>query len=101
MELVIALQVKDDKLYDKYREKMLPILEQFGGGFGYDFKIANVLKSEVNKPINRVFTIYFKNEKMMDAFFSNEDYLNIKKIYFENSVSSVVEIARYEHKRLN
>ncbi|MGK0290369.1 MAG: hypothetical protein ACI86H_001827 [bacterium] len=96
IERLVGLYVKDDELYQKYREAMSPILETFGGGFGYDFKIAEVLKSEVDAPINRVFTIFFENEDAMNSFFSNEKYLEVKKQYFEVSVSSVTEIARYE-----
>lgn len=96
MEYLIALYVTDDEMYKKYRRAMFPLLQKYGGGFGYDFKIAEVLKSEVDKPINRVFTIYFKDEKSKKGFFLNEEYLTIKKRFFEKSVSSVTEIAKYK-----
>ena len=75
---------------------MLPILNTFGGGFSYDFKVSEVLKSEVKEKINRVFIIYFENEESMNLFFSNKEYLDIKQKYFVPSVSDVTEIARYE-----
>lgn len=96
IENLMAMHITDDASYTTYRRKMLPILEQYGGGFGYDFKISEVLKSEVNKPINRVFTIYFKDEAAMNAFFLDEEYISIKKAYFEKAVSSVVQIAKYQ-----
>lgn len=96
MEYLIGLYVTDDKMYTQYREAMYPLLQKYNGGFGYDFKIAKVLKSEVKESINRVFTIYFKDEQAKDDFFSNEEYLNIKKRFFEKSVSSVTEIAKYK-----
>ena len=96
MEYLMGLYVTDDEMYQKYRNAMFPILQKHGGGFGYDFKIAEVLKSEVEKPINRVFTIYFKDEKATEDFFSNEEYLAIKKQFFDKSVSSVTEIAQYK-----
>jgi uncharacterized protein (DUF1330 family) len=96
MEYLIGLYVTDDKMYTQYREAMFPLLQNYGGGFGYDFKIAQVLKSEAKEPINRVFTIYFKDEQAKNDFFSNEEYLTIKKHYFEKSVSSVIEIAKYK-----
>ena len=89
IERLVALFVSNDDLYNKYRENMLPILESYGGGFGYDFTIAEVLKSKVNEPINRVFTIYFKNEKAMDDFFNDEQYLKIRKQYYEPAVSAI------------
>jgi len=96
VERLVGLYVTDDDMYKKYREAMLPILNTFGGGFSYDFKVSEVLKSEVKEKINRVFIIYFENEESMNLFFSNKEYLDIKQKYFVPSVSDVTEIARYE-----
>lgn len=96
MEYLIGLYVTDDETYSQYRKAMYPLLQKYGGGFGYDFKIAKVLKSEVEQPLNRVFTIYFENEQAKDDFFCNEEYLTIKERFFEKSVSSVIEIAKYK-----
>ena len=66
VEMLAGLNVVDDEAYQSYRDGMTPILESFGGGFGYDFKVAEVLKSATEAPINRVFTIYFPNEDSMN-----------------------------------
>lgn len=95
-ERLVGLYVTDEDMYAKYREAMLPILKTFGGVFSYDFKISEVLKSEVKEKINRVFIIYFKNEESMNLFFSNEKYLEVKQMYFVQSVSDATEIARYK-----
>ena len=100
IERLIALQVTDDKMYNLHREKMFPILQKYNGDFGYDFKIAEVLKNETNKLINRVFTIHFRSEDEMESFFSDDEYLIIKHTYFTPSVSSAIEIARYQKKAL-
>ena len=96
IEIIVGLYVNDDNLYQKYREAMFPILQTYGGNFGYDFKVSDVLKSEVKEPINRVFTIYFKNEDSMNKFFIDENYLEIRRKYYEPSVSSNTLIAKYE-----
>ena len=57
--MVVGLQVTDDDVYTQYREAMKPLLEQAEGGFRYDFKVSEVLKSEEGLPVNRVFAIYF------------------------------------------
>lgn len=75
---------------------MLPILQTYGGGFGYDFKVSEVLRSEVEEPINRVFTIFFENEDAMNTFFTNEKYIEIRNKYFEPSVSATTIISKYE-----
>lgn len=96
IERLVGLFVSDEKLYQKYREGMLPILRSYGGSFGYDFKVSEVLKSEVKEPINRVFTIYFENRDSMDTFFSSEEYLAVRKKYFVPSVTATTVISIYE-----
>ena len=96
IETLVGLYVTDDDLYQKYREGMLPILQTYGGGFGYDFKVSEVLRSEVEEPINRVFTIFFENEDAMNRFFTNEKYIEIRNKYFEPSVSATTIISKYE-----
>ncbi len=94
IERVVALNVNDDSTYQKYRDAMSPILISFGGQFVYDFTIDKVLKSEAKHTINRVFMLRFNTEKDMQDFFSNADYLAIKKQYFTPSVSDITEIAK-------
>ncbi len=95
IELLVGLNVVDDEAYQSYRDEMTPILKSYGGGVGYDFKVSEVLKSEVEAPINRVFTIYFSNEASMNSFFSNDAYLEIKRAHFEKSVTDTTIISTY------
>jgi len=44
VELLVGLNVIVDEAYQLYRDEMTPILLSYGGGFGYDFKISEVLK---------------------------------------------------------
>jgi len=96
IERLVGLFVTDDLLYQKYREHMLPLLQSHGGEFGYDFRVSEVLKSKTNKPINRIFTIYFTDENAMNTFFSDTEYLKIRKKYFDPSVSTSTIISKYE-----
>ncbi|MFT5757165.1 MAG: hypothetical protein ACI9LM_001894 [Alteromonadaceae bacterium] len=95
-EILVGLNVLDEDLYTQYRMAMKPFLTSFGGGFGYDFTIAEVLSSEVTEKINRVFTINFPNKKGMESFFSNEEYLKIKEQFFIKSVGNTTIISSYE-----
>ncbi len=95
VEMLVGLNVIDDEEYQLYRDAMSPILLSYGGGFGYDFKISEVLKSKTEAPINRMFTIYFSNEDSMNSFFSNDEYLKIKARHFEKSVTDTTIIATY------
>ncbi len=93
---VMGIYVTDEQAYSKYREGMLPILESFGGSFGYDFKVSEVLKVKEEGPINRVFTIEFPSEQSMGQFFSDPNYLSIKKAHFDGAVSSRTTLALFE-----
>ncbi|MFT5177301.1 MAG: hypothetical protein ACI90R_000338 [Alteromonas macleodii] len=95
-ERIMGLHVTDDEEYQKYREGMLPILGSFGGSFGFDFKISEVLKSKTENPINRVFTIDFPSKEVMEAFFSDSSYIEVKNRYFQTSVGSVTIISMHE-----
>ena len=55
-ERIMGIYVSDDDEYQKYRNGMMPILKSFGGSFGFDFKVSEVLRSKTDDDINRVFT---------------------------------------------
>lgn len=94
-ERLVGLEVTDDASYQKYREGMTPILHRYGGGFGYDFKISEVLKSRTDAPINRVFTIYFPDEEAGKAFFSDPEYLQVRKKFFDPAVANTTLMAAF------
>lgn len=96
VESLVGLNVIDDAMYQSYRDKMTPILNSYGGGFGYDFKISEVLKSKTEAPINRVFTIFFPDEDSMNSFFSNDAYLKVKQRYFDAAVTDTTILATYQ-----
>jgi len=97
-ERIMGLDVIDEDDYQRYREGMIPILESFGGSFGFDFKVSEVLKSKSENPINRVFTIDFPSKEIMENFFKDPSYLEVKDQYFKNSVKSVTVISMHEKK---
>ena len=95
-ERIMGLDVIDDQKYQKYREAMTPILQSFGGSFGFDFKVSEVLLSKTDDNINRVFTIAFPTQNQMDSFFSNPEYLDVKGKYFDQSVQSKTVLSLHE-----
>jgi uncharacterized protein (DUF1330 family) len=95
-ERIMGLEVINNEEYQKYRESMMPILHSFGGSFGFDFKVSEVLKSKNDETINRVFTIDFPSKEIMEEFFTNPAYLTVKDKYFRNSVKSVTTISMHE-----
>lgn len=97
-EMLVGLAVSDDEAYTQYRQAMAPILQRFGGGFRYDFKVSEVLSNEGGQPINRVFTISFADKASRDAFFSDPRYVEAKRTFFEKSVAATTVLAEYERK---
>ena len=95
-ERLVGLQVIDEAGYQAYRDAMTPLLVACGGGFGYDFKIAEVLKSATPEPINRVFTLHFPDQATMETFFADPRYQEIRRQHFDRSVAAVTRIAAYE-----
>ncbi|KGJ93636.1 DUF1330 domain-containing protein [Colwellia psychrerythraea] len=95
-ERIMGLDVIDEQEYQQYREAMMPILKSFGGSFGFDFKVSEVLLSKTSDNINRVFTITFPSQKQMESFFSYPDYLDVKNMYFDRSVKSNTIISLHE-----
>jgi uncharacterized protein (DUF1330 family) len=95
-ERIMGIDVTDDVEYQKYRAAMTPLLHAAGGDFGYDFKVAEVLKSKTEGKINRVFTIDFPSETVMNDFFASDSYVAVKEKYFDSSVGSKTIISLNE-----
>ena len=96
-EMLVGLELSDTEVYSQYREAMKPILANYGGNFGYDFVVSEVLKSKVDVPINRVFTINFPDQESADKFFSDGQYLVAKEKFFHASVRNTTIISSYEN----
>lgn len=95
-ERIVGLNVIDDVEYQKYREAMLPILISYGGAFGYDFRVSEVLLSKTEDNINRVFTIEFPNQQKMEEFFSDPTYIAVQTKHLNHSISSKTIISMHE-----
>jgi uncharacterized protein (DUF1330 family) len=95
-EVMVGLHVTDEPTYQRYRDAMAPLLAAHGGGFRYDFKIAEVLRSASEHPINRVFAIYFESKARMESFFANPEYVAIRARYFAPSVAGTTILGGYD-----
>jgi uncharacterized protein (DUF1330 family) len=94
--MLVALDVRDPERYQRYREEMGPILESYGGGFGYDFEVSAVLRSRTPGPYNRVFTIYFADAEHRELFFGDPRYQEVKRRWFEDAAANATVIASWE-----
>jgi len=94
-EFLVGLEVSDNEVYSDYRAAMKPILTSYGGEFGFDFVVSEVLISEIDKPINRVFTIRFPDQSVAENFFTDSEYLKVKEQLFDTAVSHTTIISSY------
>lgn len=95
-ENLVGLHVTDESSYQRYREHMTPILSRYGGGFRYDFKIAETLRSATPAVINRVFVISFPDAAAKVAFFADPEYLAVRERYFAPAVAAVTIMAEFD-----
>ncbi|HEY0463994.1 MAG TPA: DUF1330 domain-containing protein, partial [Polyangiaceae bacterium] len=56
--------------------------------------VAEVLRAPIPAPFNRLFTICFPSTERREAFFSNPEYLAIRKSLFEPSVSATTNLGQ-------
>ena len=94
-EMLVGLQVLDDDGYEAYRRAMTPVLASYGGGFGVDLRVAEVLRSPSAAPFDRVFTVHFPDQVASDAFFADPDYARAKSAHFEASVGATTILTTY------
>jgi uncharacterized protein (DUF1330 family) len=96
VEILVGVNVVDERGYAQYRREMTPLLEAHGGRFRFDARISEILRSPGETPFNRIFTIRFPSTAELERFFSLPAYLEIRKRLFEPSVSGVQELGKYE-----
>lgn len=90
--MLVALEVTDPESYARYRAEMTPILESYGGSFGHDFVVAEVLRG-ASERANRVFTISFPDRPTMRRFFADERYLAVRRAHYEPAVAGAEILA--------
>ncbi len=95
-EILMAINVIDEKSYGSYRSAMMPILESYGGRFVYDFRVSEVVKSATGEEVNRLFTIRFPDWAARERFFADADYAKVRESLFDRSVASKTIIAEYQ-----
>jgi uncharacterized protein (DUF1330 family) len=95
-EVLVALDVRDEKGYAEYRAAIAPLLQARSARFGVDVRVAEVLRSPGLAAFNRLFTLRFPSVSERDAFFADPGYLAIRKRLFEPSVAAFETLGRYE-----
>jgi uncharacterized protein (DUF1330 family) len=90
---LMALEIVDEVSYTRYRAAMMPILASFGGSFGSDFRVAEVLIGD--RRINRVFTISFPDRSTRERFFADAGYRVVRERFYVPAVGSATMLAEF------
>src|SRR5262249_49894159 len=95
-EMIIGVTVTDGEIYSEYRAAIAPLLQKYGGHFPYDFTVSNVISSEADFSINRMFAFRFGDRDAKDRFFADPDYKTIRAAFFPRCVETFTVIAEYD-----
>jgi uncharacterized protein (DUF1330 family) len=95
-EMLVGLNVTDQKIYAQYRAEIASLLDSAGAGFRHDFEIARTLKTDASHEINRVFVLRFPDRAARDRFFADPRYLEIRSRLFAKSVDAGGALAEYD-----
>jgi uncharacterized protein (DUF1330 family) len=93
---IYGLKVDDEAEYVRYRAAMTPIFTRFGGRFGFDVRVSEVLKSEAGNNINRLFSMRFPSAAAAERFFDDPEYREVRARLFVRAVSSVVCLGKLD-----
>ena len=97
-EMTVGLLVVDQESYSQYRKEMLPLPEDAGGAFRYDFEVARVLRGEDGgAEINRAFVMRFPSKSSKERFFADPRYIEIRRRFFDPAVKARMLIAEYHN----
>jgi uncharacterized protein (DUF1330 family) len=93
-EIVVALTVVDEAMYDAYRAAIAPLLEAHGGRFVLDVRVSEVMRP-VDHRFNRLFSIRFPSPEDRAAVFASPEYLAIRARLFEPSTRGYVQLGTF------
>ncbi len=94
VERLVGLQIVNQEKYRQYREGMAPLLEQYGGSFGVDVIVSEVLRSPGKESFNRLFTIRFPSEAQLNGFFADVNYQAVRDEFFVPAVASTSMLSK-------
>ncbi len=94
-EILVGVNVVDAARYQRYRDRMTPLLEARGGRFVVDVEVSQVLRAPAEGTFNRMFTIRFTDGATMESFFSDSEYQRIREEDFNTSVDGFAILGEY------
>jgi uncharacterized protein (DUF1330 family) len=91
--LVANIEVTDPKGFDEYRQKVAPLIAQFGGR--YIVRGGDLRSLEGNLPIKRLVVLEFPSLDAAQRFYDSAEYKPVLQIRLASAKSDVVLVAGY------
>ena len=85
--LVVDVKIDDVEAYGKYKEKVKPLIERYGGEYLSRGGEINVLENELWEP-TRMVLVKFPNKESAMNWYNCAEYQALKKIRIDNASST-------------
>jgi uncharacterized protein (DUF1330 family) len=91
--LIANLEVRDPARFEEYRQKVVPLIEKFGGR--YLVRGGNVRRLEGDFPIHRLVVLEFPSVEAAQRFYESAEYEPLMKMRLASTRSEVVLVEGY------
>ena len=85
--LVVDVKIDDAEAYGKYKEKVKPLIESYGGEYLSRGGEINLLENELWEP-TRMVLVKFPDKESAINWYNCEEYQALKKIRIDNASST-------------
>lgn len=86
--LIANIDVTDPAKFEEYREKVVPVIEKFGGR--YLVRGSDVRRLEGNLPLHRLVVLEFPTLETAQRFYDSAEYQPFLKLRLASTRSDVV-----------
>jgi len=91
--LIANIEVKDPVKFEEYRQKVVPVIQKFGGR--YLIRGGDVRCLEGNLPLKRLVVLEFPTVEAAQQFYDSAEYEPILKLRLTSTQSDLVLVQGY------
>ena len=91
--LIANLDIKDAAIFDQYRQKVSPIIAQYGGRYLVRGGVAETLEGTL--PLKRLVVLEFPSLDAARRFYHSPDYAPVMKLRLASAQSEIVLVDGY------
>ena len=91
--LIANIEVKDPAKFEEYRQKVVPVIQKFGGR--YLIRGGDVRCLEGNLPLKRLVVLEFPTVEAAQQFYDSAEYEPILKLRLSSTQSDLVLVQGY------